>query len=247
MQTLIRSCWSQASNRSGSRSARRSRQAITSASWKASSARSTSRRIRCAIANSRSARGRTRSTNASRSPRWAASTRSRSTARPLGRPVGGAVQLYWSGSVGAAFSQGVPEVVRLRSAALGSRPEALPAGVAVGLGQGSRRTFLSRCQSGGAGPPRLSRVGRRADEHPAVGRPERRAEHRGRQCRSLAAVRFRDDELPGTGRLTRTPCNPDAVGRPRGRPVIRSRTEMSRGSPPASDPTKTCDSPGTTT
>ena len=83
MQTLIRSFWSHASNRSGSRSACRSRQAITSASWKASSARSTSRRIRCAIANSRSARGRTRSTYASRSPRWAASTRSRSTVAPL--------------------------------------------------------------------------------------------------------------------------------------------------------------------
>ena len=42
--------WSQASNRSGSRSPGRSRQAITSASCRASSARSTSRTIRCASA-----------------------------------------------------------------------------------------------------------------------------------------------------------------------------------------------------
>ena len=70
---------SHASNRSGSRSPRRSRQAITSASWRTSSARSTSRRNRWATANSRSLRERIRSTYASRSPRCAAATRSRST------------------------------------------------------------------------------------------------------------------------------------------------------------------------
>ena len=57
MQDRTRRRRSHASNRSGSRSAGRSRQAITSASCTASSARSMSRRIRCAIANSRS-RGR---------------------------------------------------------------------------------------------------------------------------------------------------------------------------------------------
>ena len=57
MQTLMRRRWSHASKRSGSRRPRRSRQAITSASCRASSARSTSRRIRWAIANSRSTRG----------------------------------------------------------------------------------------------------------------------------------------------------------------------------------------------
>ncbi len=54
MQTLMRRRWSHASKRSGSRRPRRSRQAITSASWRASSARSMSRRIRWAIAKSRS-------------------------------------------------------------------------------------------------------------------------------------------------------------------------------------------------
>ena len=53
MQTFVRSRWTQASNRSGSRRLGRSRQAITSASCRASSARSTSRRIRCAIARNR--------------------------------------------------------------------------------------------------------------------------------------------------------------------------------------------------
>src|SRR5689334_4807052 len=71
--------WSHASNRSGSRSPGRSRQAITSASWRASSVRSTSRRIRCAIAKRRSPRVRIRSAYASLSPRRARSTRSRST------------------------------------------------------------------------------------------------------------------------------------------------------------------------
>ena len=57
MHTFASDRWIHASNRSGSRRPGRSRQAITSASCRASSARSTSRRIRCAIANRRSTRG----------------------------------------------------------------------------------------------------------------------------------------------------------------------------------------------
>jgi hypothetical protein len=89
---LTRRRWSHASKRSGSRSPRRSRQAITSASWRASSARSMSRRIRWAILNSRSVRTRIRSTYASLSPLRAASTRSRSTVLPLPGAGWGAVR-----------------------------------------------------------------------------------------------------------------------------------------------------------
>ena len=60
--------------------ARRSRQAITSASCRASSARSISRRIRWAVAKRWSWRTRIRSTYAARSPFCAASMRSPSTA-----------------------------------------------------------------------------------------------------------------------------------------------------------------------
>ena len=76
MQTRMRRRWSHASNRYRSRSPRRSRQAITNASCRASSARSTSRRIRWAIAYNRSLRVEIRSTNAALSPPWAARTRS---------------------------------------------------------------------------------------------------------------------------------------------------------------------------
>ncbi len=68
-----------------------------SASCRASSARSMSRRIRWATANSRSLRTRIRSTYASRSPFRAASTRSRSTdPNSSSAPEGGAFRLYWS-------------------------------------------------------------------------------------------------------------------------------------------------------
>src|SRR5688572_24335311 len=80
--------YSQASNRSTSRSVGRSRHARTRASWVASSASSVSRRMRRAIAYNRSTAPAARTLKASRSPRRALSTSSACTLRSFrGRPI----------------------------------------------------------------------------------------------------------------------------------------------------------------
>ena len=80
--------YSQASNRSTSRSVGRSRQARISASWVASSASSVSRRTRRAIAYNRSTAPAARTPKASRSPPRALSTSSACTLRSFrGRPI----------------------------------------------------------------------------------------------------------------------------------------------------------------
>src|SRR3954454_11673521 len=88
VQDLTSRRYSQASNRSTSRSVGRSRQARTSASCVASSASSVSRRLRRAMAYNRSTAPAARTLKASRSPRRALSTSSACTLRSFrGRPI----------------------------------------------------------------------------------------------------------------------------------------------------------------
>ena len=111
----------QTSNRSGSRSRGSSRQAITSVCCTASSARPRSRRIRCASPISRSPCVRARMANASRSPRCACSTRSRSTShRPSGGIQRGRLPLVQRGLAVTSFNHR-PARQALTFVTLGSR------------------------------------------------------------------------------------------------------------------------------